>query len=76
MGKGLCRLVGGITHRRSLNTSDQTRCVHHGEHIAQALVLFTNQNANGVGVVHLTGGRRLDAHLLLNALAPNPIVGA
>ena len=74
MGKNTGSLISRVPHGGTLNAGHQSCGIHHGEHVAQASVFFPNQLTYGLGVLHLTGGRRLNAHFLFNALASDPIV--
>mmetsp|Transcript_11540 Transcript_11540/g.29099 ORF Transcript_11540/g.29099 Transcript_11540/m.29099 type:complete len:261 (+) Transcript_11540:375-1157(+) len=60
-------LVAELTGGQTLQAGAQTCRVHEGEHLLKAVVRLTDQIADRVLKVHDTGGRRLDAHLVLDA---------
>ena len=64
------RLAGPFRHRHPLQPHRQPGVVHHREHVAQTLILFSNQVAQGAAVVaigHGAGGTGVDAELVLHA---------
>src|SRR5690606_28810554 len=58
-------LVGALADGEALHADRETGAVHHDEHDAHSLVLFADEVAGGVLVVHDAGGGAVDTQLLL-----------
>ncbi|MBA7486871.1 hypothetical protein ES707_22433 [subsurface metagenome] len=69
-------LIGDFGLREALHGDAEAGLVHHHEHALHALVLFADQPAGGVVVVHHAGGIAVDAHLVLNRAAGHAVTGA
>ena len=65
-----------VGHAQALDSGDQTRSVHHGEHGREAAVLLADQFADRVFVLHFAGGRGLHAHLVVDPHARHAVAFA
>ena len=70
---GRCALIGGLAQAQALEADAEASPVHHREHAAQALVRLADQVALGLVEVHHAGGRAVNAHLLLDGAAGDPV---
>ena len=59
-------LVRVLGNAQPLDTHTQTLIVHHGEHARQTFVFFAYEPAFCTVVVHYTGRRTFDTHLVLD----------
>ena len=69
-------LVGTLGHRHAFDAHAQTGVVHHGEHIAQALVGLAHQVADGAAFVteaHHGGGAAVDAQFVFQRHAAHVV---
>ncbi|MNY07087.1 hypothetical protein D3C86_1398730 [compost metagenome] len=62
-------LIGAFTEGQALDPDAQAFVVHHGEHRRQAFVRRIDDVTGGAVEIHHTGGRGLDAHLVLDRTA-------
>ena len=69
-------LVGNLGQSQSLDPDAETRAVHHHEHRIEPLVGLADQPAGGAVEDHLAGGVAVDAHLVLDATAVQPVTRA
>src|SRR6185437_6993187 len=69
-------LIGDLRLGEALHGDAKPGLVHHHEHALHALVLFADQPAGGVVVVHYAGRIAVNAHLVLDRAASDAIARA
>src|SRR4029077_20535922 len=66
-------LIGDFRLGQPLHGDAEPGLVHHHEHALHALVLFADQPAGGVVVIHHAGGIAVNAHLVLDRAAGDAV---